>query len=54
MGNDIIAIIIICVILAIAIIYILIAKKNGSKCIGCPHSKRCGSSGNCCCKDNKE
>lgn len=29
-----------------AITYIVIAKKRGNKCIGCPHSKQC--SGGCC------
>lgn len=29
-----------------AVTYIIIAKKRGNKCIGCPHSKQC--SGGCC------
>ena len=28
------------------------AKRSGQKCIGCPHSKECGSS--CSCNCNKE
>lgn len=63
MFDDIIAIVIIGVVLAIAIIYIVKAKKSGQKCIGCPHSKTCASKNvnsccssknNCsCCTDNK-
>ncbi len=32
---------ILAVILALASLYIYRAKKNGAKCIGCPHSKEC-------------
>ncbi len=36
---------IVVVILGLAIFYIAKAKKSGQKCIGCPHSKTCGSCG---------
>lgn len=35
-----------------ALFYIIRARKNGQKCIGCPHSKECGS--NCNCNSNKK
>lgn len=41
--DDIIIIIVVSVILAVAIGYIIKQKKNGAKCIGCPHSKECSS-----------
>ncbi len=46
MGN-IIVIFILVVILGSALLYIYKAKKDGQKCIGCPHSKQC--SGKCGC-----
>ena len=51
--GDYIAIAVIVVILAAAITYIIRAKKNGAKCIGCPHGKSCGSC-NCGCSNNKQ
>ena len=53
MLGDVIVIIIIGVILALAIIYIVKAKKSGQKCIGCPHSKTCASKQKSCCTNNK-
>ena len=38
---DIIAIILIAAILGGAIAYIVMAKKRGQKCIGCPYSDSC-------------
>lgn len=46
--KDLIATIIILLILGMAISYIVKAKKNGAKCIGCP------SGGSCSTKDNGE
>ena len=40
---EIIALIFIILAVGGAIAYIIIAKKRGQKCIGCPHSKTCGS-----------
>ena len=31
-----------------AIFYIVRAKKQGQKCIGCPHAKSCGGDCSCC------
>ena len=52
--DDIIIIIVVAVILAIAIGYIVKQKKKGVKCIGCPHGKQCTGhcSGNCSCDMN--
>ena len=30
------------------IVYLVRAKKRGETCIGCPHSKQCGSTGGNC------
>ncbi len=43
---DIIIIAVIVIIIAGAAGYIIKAKKNGAKCIGCPSSKTCGKT--CC------
>lgn len=45
---NIILLIIIIVIIAGAITKVVIEKRSGNKCIGCPHGKSSGS--NCCCK----
>ena len=57
---DIIVIAILAVLIGGAIAYIIKAKKNGQKCIGCPHSKQCSNaqngkscSGSCHCNENK-
>ncbi len=42
--EDAIIIIVLVVILALAIVYVVRAKKRGAKCIGCPVDK---CSGNC-------
>ncbi len=42
---DIIAIVAIALVVGGALAYIIVAKKRGQKCIGCPHSKQCKS---CC------
>ena len=50
---DFIIIAAIIIIIGLAVIYIIKAKKSGQKCVGCPYSKTCGSSSNnCTC--NKE
>ena len=52
---DFIIIAAIIIIIGLAVIYIIKAKKSGQKCVGCPYSKTCGkSSNNCTCnKENK-
>ena len=54
---DIVLIIVISMIIGLAVIYIINAKKNGQKCIGCPHSKTCSkinNENNCCSCNDKE
>lgn len=46
---DIIASVIVVAIIGGAVAYIIKSKKSGQKCIGCPHSKTCGSK-SCGCK----
>lgn len=46
--SNFIAIAVVVVILGLAIGYIVRQKRSGAKCIGCAHSKTCGSS-NCSC-----
>ena len=46
MGNFIVLIIILAIVIA-AIAKIVVEKRKGAKCIGCPYSK---SGGNCCHK----
>lgn len=44
-------------IILLAVIYIRKEKKNGKKCIGCPHSGDCSSqnkSSYCSCYDNRK
>lgn len=44
-------------IIFLAVIYIRKEKKNGKKCIGCPHSGDCSSqnkSSYCSCYDNRK
>lgn len=52
---DMIVIALVVLVVGGASFYIYKAKKKGQKCIGCPHSKTCGSkSCDCgCSSDNK-
>ena len=43
--TDIIVIAVILLIVGGAVAYIIKAKKNGTKCIGCPDCKTCASKG---------
>ncbi len=52
METNILVIILIVIILLGAILYIIKAKKQGQKCIGCPHSKTCSKK--TCNTDNKK
>ena len=38
---EIIAIIVIVLIVGLALLYVIKAKKKGQKCIGCPYAKTC-------------
>ena len=59
---EIIAIIAIVLIVGLALFYVIRAKKNGQKCIGCPNSKTCRSHNNkksqsccgCCSCESKQ
>ncbi|MBE6108473.1 MAG: FeoB-associated Cys-rich membrane protein [Erysipelotrichaceae bacterium] len=48
--KEILAVLVIAFILILAIAYIIKEKKNGTKCIGCPHAKSCGKR-SCCSPD---
>ena len=49
MIETIIAVIAITLIVGGALTYIIIAKKKGNRCIGCPDSAICSKSKNGCC-----
>ena len=46
--TDLIIILIVAAVLALAGWYVYKAQKSGQKCVGCPHAKTCGSK-NCSC-----
>ena len=46
--ENVIVIIVLVVIIGLAAGYVYKAKKSGKKCIGCPDSGACGSSGSTC------
>ena len=50
MANIIVTIIILAIVAA-AIVKIVIEKRKGAKCIGCPHSQ--AGNGSCSCNDTK-
>ncbi len=52
MENTVIIIVLVLV-FSLSIAYIVKAKKNGAKCIGCPSSQDCKACG-CGCQDHKE
>ena len=49
--ENLIAIAIIVIIVGLASIYIIKAKKSGKKCIGCPYADSCTSKNTCNCTD---
>ena len=51
--GEIIAAALALIIVGLAILYIIRAKKSGQKCIGCPYSKTCDS-GKCGCSCSRE
>ncbi len=51
--GDYIVLGIVAVVLIAVIIYIVKQKKNGTKCIGCPSGKKCGSCSGCCDLNSK-
>jgi len=50
--QDLMIALVVLLIVALAAWYIIRAKKQGQKCIGCPYAKECGSKGSCGCSDN--
>ena len=46
--TDLIIILVVAAVLALAGWYVYKAQKSGQKCVGCPHAKTCGSK-NCSC-----
>ena len=46
--TDLLIVVIVAAIVALAGTYVYKAKKRGQTCIGCPHSKTCGRK-NCGC-----
>ena len=51
--KNVIVVLILVAIAAGIIRYLIRAKKSGEKCVGCPHSKQCGSKCNGGCSENK-
>lgn len=51
--TEMIAVIAIVLIVGGAVAYIIKAKKNGQKCIGCPYSKQCSGKCNGGCNHDK-
>ena len=49
---DYIILVIVSLMLGLAIVYIVKARKSGQKCIGCPHSKSCSGGCSCNTKEN--
>ena len=46
--TDILILLVVAAVVALAGWYVYKAKKSGQKCVGCPNSKTCGSK-NCSC-----
>ena len=42
--ESILAIVLIALVVGGALTYVVLAKKRGQKCIGCPYAKSCGGS----------
>ena len=45
--ENIIIVVVLLAVLGLAVRYVVKAKKNGQKCIGCPHARECANKGNC-------
>jgi hypothetical protein len=50
---DILAIVAIALVVGGAVLYIVLAKKRGDKCVGCPYAKQCSGGCNQGKKKNK-
>ena len=42
------------IIIGLPVLYIIRAKRKGSKCIGCPYSSKCSADNGCCHSENQE
>ena len=51
--SDILAIVAIALVVGGAVLYIVLAKKRGDKCVGCPYAKQCSGGCNQGKKKNK-
>ncbi len=59
--EDLVVLLIVAIVVALAGVYVYKSKKKGKKCIGCPYADSCGKNnesscdGNCSCysSDNK-
>ena len=51
---NILAIIAIALVIGGAVLYIVLAKKRGDKCVGCPYAKQCSGGCNQVKKNNKK
>lgn len=56
--TDFIVILVVLIIVGFAAVYVVKAKKNGAKCIGCPAASKCsgksGTTSGCSCGCNKD
>ena len=50
---EIVTILIIILIVGLASLYIIKAKKSGQKCIGCPYAKTCSKKEKCSCSEQQ-
>lgn len=46
--SNIIVVVVVLAVVALAGLYVIKAKKKGQKCIGCPHSASCQHKCSCC------
>ena len=53
-AGDVVAIVLISLIIGAASFYLIKAKKNGKKCIGCPYADSCSSKCTCCSSENEK
>lgn len=51
--ENIVIIAVLIAVISLSVGYIIKAKKNGAKCIGCPSSHECGKC-NCGCGEHEE
>lgn len=47
--DNLIIVVVLALIIGVAVAYVVRAKKNGVKCVGCPDGKECGKNGTSPC-----